>query len=41
MDEGAGAVEVCMHLGREGLADNFTLSTLDGSARGKFNVVTL
>jgi len=41
VDEGAGAVQVCMHLGGEGLVDNVTLSTLDGSARGKFNLVTL
>jgi len=41
VDEGAGAVQVCMHLGGEGLVDNVTLFTLDGSARGKFNLVTL
>ena len=41
VDEGAGAVEVCMHLGGRGLVDSVTLSTLNGSARGKFNVVTL
>ena len=40
MDEGAGTVQVCMHLGGMGLVDNVTLSTLDGSARGEFNVVT-
>ena len=39
--EGAGAVQVCMHLGGEGLVDSVTLSTLDGSARGKYNVGTL
>ena len=36
MDEGAGAVQVCIHLGGEGLVDSVTLST-DG---GKFNVIT-
>ena len=42
MDEGDGSVQVCMHLGGEGLVDNVTLFTLDGgSARGKLNVVTL
>ena len=42
MDEGSGAVEVCMHLGGRGLVDNVTLFTLDaGSARGKFIIVTL
>ena len=40
MDESAGTVQVCMHLGGVGLVDNVTLSTLDGSARGEFNVVT-
>lgn len=41
MDEGAGTVQVCMHLGGMGLVDRITLSTLDGSARGKFNVVII
>lgn len=41
MGEGAGAVQVCMYLGGEGLVDSVTLSTSDGSAKGKFNVVTL
>ena len=40
MDEGAGTVQVCMHLGGEDLVDNITLFTLDGSARGKFNFDT-
>jgi len=36
VDEDAGTVQVCMHLGGEGLVDNVTLFTLDaGSARGK------
>jgi len=30
-----------MHLGGEGLVDNVTLFTLDGSARGKCNLVTI
>ena len=41
MDEGAGTVQVCMHLGGEDLVDNVSLFTLDGTARGKFNVAIL
>ena len=41
VDEGASAVQVCMHLGGKDLVDNVTLFTLDGSARGKRNLVTI
>lgn len=41
VDEGAGTVQVCMHLGGKDLVDNVTVFTLDGSARGKCNLVTI
>ena len=41
MDEGAGAVEVCMHLGGEGLVDNVTLFTRSISALGKFIIIVV
>lgn len=40
VDEDAGTVQVCIHLGGEDLVDTVTLITRDGSARGKFNIET-
>ena len=39
VDEGAGAVEVCMHLGGEGVEDNVTLFTRSRSAKGKLTLL--